>query len=169
MVDERPSLATESFAALLDSLHAVPTTLAEFIAGLSPDQLHFKDTDDEFSVLENICHLRDLELQGYRLRIHRIMSESDPQLEDFDGARVAAESNYNQQPPDLALAVFKLARRENVHTLRRLTNQELDRAGVLAGVGRITLRRLAEMMCEHDAAHLDDLRVLRQRLERRLP
>jgi hypothetical protein len=166
MADERSSLARGSFATLLDSLQATPTVLAEFIDGLSADQLRFKEQADEFSVLENICHLRDLEIQGYTLRINRIVSQRDPQLEDFDGARVAAESNYHQQPADLALTVFKVARWENVHTLRRLTNEELDRAGMLAGVGRISLRRLAELMWEHDAAHLNDLRGLRQRLER---
>jgi hypothetical protein len=38
---------------------------------------------------------------------------------------------------------------------------------LLEGVGRITLIELAEKMLEHDEGHIEDLRVLQQRLERR--
>jgi len=50
--------------------------------------------------------------------------------------------------------------------LRTLTEGQLNREGSLAGVGKITLSRLAEMMREHDEGHLADLRSLRRRLER---
>jgi len=120
----------------------------------------------ELDALENVCHLRDLELQGYRPRISCLLDETDPALADFDGARVAAESNYNSQQPDVALQTFEMARRENVQRLRGLTEEQLGREGILEGVGRITLRRLAEMMREHDEGHIEDVRVLRQRLER---
>jgi hypothetical protein len=95
-----------------------------------------------------------------------MLDETDPALADFDGARVAAESNYNCEQPELALQTFALARKQNVQKLRSLTEERLRREGLLEGVGRITLTRLAEMMREHDEGHLEDLRVLRQRLEK---
>jgi hypothetical protein len=48
--------------------------------------------------------------------------------------------------------------------LRSLSEEQLERAGTLEGVGKITLMRLAEMMREHDEGHIEELRVLRQRL-----
>src|SRR6185295_5591059 len=128
-------------------------------------ELHLQNSPDEFSVLENICHLRDLELQGYSPRIKRILAERDPALADFDGARVAAESSYNSEQPGVALAAFQTARRANVEKLRGLTEEQLRREGTLEGVGSVTLRRLAEMMREHDEGHLDDLRGLRRLIE----
>jgi len=95
-----------------------------------------------------------------------MLEESDPVLADFDGTRVAAEGSYNSQQPDLALQTFQMVRRENVQKLRGLAGEQRDRKATLEGVGRITLRRLAEMMREHDEGHIEDLRVLRQRLER---
>jgi hypothetical protein len=156
------------FQTLLDFLYATPTKLAELTAGLSAAELRLKGSDGEFSALESICHLQDLELQGYRSRIKRILDETDPPLADFDGARVAAESNYHIQQVEAALQSFASTRRENVETLRSLTEEQLRREGTLTGVGRITLKQLAEMMREHDEGHLEDLRVLRQRLERGL-
>lgn len=156
-----------NLATLLEFLDETPNKLANFVAGMSAAELCLKNSEAEFSVLENICHLRDLELGGYTPRIERMLDEVDPDLADFDGARVAAESNYNGEALELALPTFSLARRGNVQRLRSLTADQLKRAGTLAGVGKITVRRLAEMMREHDEGHLDDLRVLRQRLARR--
>ncbi len=96
-----------------------------------------------------------------------MLEETDPALPDFDGARVAAESNYNHDQPDLAFQAFLLTRKQNVEKLRSFTDEQLKREGMLEGVGKITLKRLAGMMREHDEGHLEDLRVLRQRLERR--
>jgi len=164
MSDEAQNANGTDFTALLAFLENTPGQLANSTAGLTGDELRFQTSPDEFSILENICHLRDLELQGYTPRIVRILAESDPSLADFDGARVAAESNYNNEQPGFALQAFQTARRENVEVLRALTEGQLNREGTLAGVGTITLRRLAELMREHDEGHLEDLRVLSQRL-----
>ena len=167
MVTEERNAEGVDFAALLEFLLETPNKLATLTDGLLLAELCLQHSEGEFSALENVCHLRDLELQGYTLRIRRLLDETDPALADFDGARVAAVSNYQSEQPDLALQTFQTARRDNVQKLRSLTEGQLKREGTLEGVGRITLRRLAEMMREHDEGHIVDLRVLRQRLERR--
>lgn len=166
MSDEAQNGNVTDFAALLAGLDETSNQLANSTLGLSDQELRFQNSAEEFSVLETICHLRDLELQGYTPRIRRILAEVDPALADFDGARVAAESNYNDEQTGSALQAFQTARQENVAVLRALTEAHLNREGSLAGVGKITLRRLAEMMREHDEGHLADLRSLRRRLER---
>jgi len=153
------------FISLLQHLENAPARISEFIDGLSDSELRWRNNELEFSAVENICHLRDLEIQGYLPRIKRMLEENDPALPDFDGARVAAESNYNREQPDLALQAFVLTRKQNVQKLRSLTAEQLRREGMLEGVGKITLKRLAEMMREHDEGHLEDLRLLRQRSE----
>jgi hypothetical protein len=167
MSDEAQNGHGTDFTALLAFLDETPKQLASFTAGLTSDELRFQTSPDEFSLLENICHLRDLELQGYTPRIVRILAESDPSLADFDGARVAAESNYQNEQPQVALRTFQMARKANVDRLRSMSPEKLARGGTLEGVGRITLRQLAEKMREHDEGHLDDLRVLRLQLNRR--
>jgi hypothetical protein len=166
MRDEERNTAAANHDALLDFLEETPIRLAQLTDGLTAAELRLQNSEAEFSALENICHLRDLELQGYTPRVKRILDEADPALADFDGARVAAESDYNGEQSGPALQTFAMARRENVQTLRSLSAEQLKCEGTLAGVGKITLRQLAEMMREHDEGHLDDLRVLRQRLER---
>jgi hypothetical protein len=163
MTDEAQNRNETDFLALLTFLDETPNQLAKSTSGLSNAELRFQNSPDQFSVLENICHLRDLELQGYTPRVRRILAEPDPALADFDGARVAAESNYNSEQLDAAMLAFQTARRENVEILQTLTDAQLSREGTLEGVGSVTLRRLAELMREHDEGHLEDLRVLSQR------
>lgn len=167
MSDEERNVVGADFAALLDFLNRTPNELGKLTDGLSDVEFRLRSSESEFSALENLCHLRDLELQGYTPRINRIINECDPALADFDGARVAAESNYHDEQAERALQAFQMARSENVQTLKTLSAEQLKRQGTLAGVGSITVKRLAEMMREHDEGHIEDLRVLRQRVERR--
>ena len=166
MSDENQNADGADLNSLLTFLEETPGTLVTLTSDLSDAELRWKHSSEEFSALENICHLRDLELQGYAPRIRRMLDESNPVLPDFDGARVAAESSYNDEAPGDALEAFGKARQENVEKLKGLTSKQLEREGSLEGVGTITLKRLAEKMREHDEAHLEDLHVLRLQLKR---
>ncbi len=113
-----------------------------------------------FSLIDHACHLRDLEEEAYTLRIRRILREDDPKLPDFDGAAVAAERNYLTQDVATALRDFETARQRNIETLSALDNVVLERAGHLAGRGKTTLRRVAELILEHDSDHTAEISEL---------
>jgi hypothetical protein len=125
---------------------------------VSPESIAVKSSAEEFSVLENVCHLRDLEVEGYAIRIQRILQEDQPLLPEFEGARVAIEREYNRQDLNQALTAFSEERGRNLLILSAAGRDEFERTGELDGLGKITLLRLVEMMNEHDEGHLDDLR-----------
>src|SRR5215471_16859457 len=160
-------MTTPEFQELVAALEAAPDIVAARIIALSDAHHHWKHSPDEFSALENICHLRDLEVEGYMTRIARMLDEEHPSLPDFDGTRVAAERGYNSQDISQAIAAFRDARIANVAMLRRLRPSHLERTATLEGAGTITLGQLVEMMCEHDAGHLDELRIIQDRLTRK--
>lgn len=166
MVEEARDFETIDFVAVLQSLQETPRKLFQLIHGLNHSELRWRNSEGEFSALENICHLRDLEAEGYSIRIDRILAQSNPFLKDFDGARVAAERSYNDENADAALQAFGSARAKNIETLQSAAAVQLKREGTLEGVGPINLKRLAQMMREHDEGHIEDLRVLRQRIRR---
>lgn len=152
----------EDFAGLIKSLTETPAKLALLLQPLSPQQLRVRESD-QFSALENICHLRDIEVEGYAERIKRILEEKEPSLPDIDGARLAFEREYNREDLDSALVAFSNARRGNIELVRRLDGDQLARKGNLEGTGLISLRRLLEMMEEHDQGHLAELNVIFRR------
>jgi hypothetical protein len=145
---------------LIAALARTPHLAGAQIAGLSDDAARQRKTDDYFSAIETICHLRDIEVEGYTVRIERILNEEQPVLPDIDGGRLAVEREYNRQSVQEALAAFAEARERNIGRLRSLEPEQLDRAGTLEGVGSVTLEKLLLLMQEHDASHLDELSSL---------
>ena len=158
-------MTPEDFREVIESLEQTPLVLARVFQQLSPADLKRKDSD-EFSVLESICHLRDIEIEGYRERIVRILEEDKPSLADVDGARLAIERNYNNQEGQAALKAFCAARQKNVELLKNLRPKQLAREGTLENVGVISLERLIEMMIEHDQGHLAELQIIQRRAQR---
>jgi hypothetical protein len=152
----------EDVARLIKSLAETPSKLAQLLQPLSPQQVRVKESD-QFSALENICHLRDIEVEGYGERIKRILEEAEPSLPDIDGARLAIERDYNNDDLDSAFAAFSNARRKNVELVRSLEMDQLARKGNLEGAGLISLRALLEMMEEHDQGHLAELSMVSRR------
>ena len=114
----------------------------------------------EFSLVDQVCHLRDIEEEGYTLRIRRSLREADPELLDFDGTGIAAARDYRKQDLGAALTAFDLARRQNVTVLSELPAAVFQRRGRLGELGSITLERLTELMLEHDASHRQELEAL---------
>ena len=151
-------MSPEAIAELLAFLAQTPATIVSLVENLSEADCRLKQTPEEFSVIENICHLRDIEAEGYAVRIKRILTEDQPSLPDIDGARLAVERNYNKQNIDDALQSFAQARSQNLKSLGRLDSSELTREGKLEGVGSVTLARLLMMMRDHDEGHIADIR-----------
>jgi hypothetical protein len=149
---------------LLAQLAHTPAQLAELIDGLPQDSVRVRQAPDEFSVVENVCHLRDIEVEGYAIRIRRLLTEDHPALTDIDGTRLAIEREYNRQDLQEALMTFTRARQENLSLLGKTSDSDFEREGELEGVGKINLEKLLEMICEHDEGHIDELRIARRRL-----
>jgi hypothetical protein len=145
---------------ILDQLEAMPGILRDAADRLSPGDYSKAPAGGGFSLLEQACHLRDLEREGYLIRIRRILREECPVLEDFDGAKVAAERNYPAQDLRAALEDFQRTRLNAVTTLRSLSDTQLDRRAQFGTTGTITLRQVVEMMLEHDAGHRREIEEL---------
>ena len=154
---------TPELHALINVLAKTPETIVNLANALSDENLRHRNSSEEFSAIETVCHLRDIEVEGYATRINRIINEDNPFLTDIDGGRLAIESDYNSQSLEQALQAFASARADNVRRLRSVRPEQLNRAGTLEGVGRVTLEKLLVLMRDHDDGHVDDLRIICRR------
>ena len=145
-------------------LEETPDVVRRMTVGLGAEELRRKPAAEEFSFVEHACHLRDIEREGYRERIGKLLHETRPLLADIDGGRLARERRYNEQDFGEGLSAFEHARGENVSVLRALSAEELKRAGTFEGAGDITLGELVTMMFEHDRAHREEIEGLRETL-----
>jgi hypothetical protein len=141
----------------LATLAAMPEALRLRLAGLTDAQLRFKPGTDTFSVLENVWHLRDIEVEGYAHRLTLLLREENPLLPDLDGSALARERRYNSQPLQPSLDAFVASRRASLAILADVTPAQLERRGLFENVGEVSLSRLLELWVEHDHGHLKEL------------
>jgi hypothetical protein len=153
-----------TFSTTLAELAAMPTRLSEIVASISPTQWKTRAKDGNFSLQEHACHLRDIEIEAYRARLERMLTETAPTLPDVDGAKLARERDYHRQDLSTAQAAFAAVRADMVLRLAGLSAEQRRRGGVMEDVGEITIEGLAAKMLEHDAEHLGDLAQLRREL-----
>ena len=150
----------QSLRLRIDALEGMPAFIAGVIAAASDAQLRHKPAPELFSIKEQICHLRDIEIGGYTLRLERIFHEHQPKLADIDGAQLAIERKYNEQAVGPAFMAFRAARQSNLIKLRSLSEADLARKAEMVGVGEVTLAQLIAMWAAHDAGHRRELELL---------
>lgn len=153
----------------IGSLERMPEALLSRLAGLSDAQLRLKPAPDVFSALENVCHLRDIEIEGYARRLGLLLREDHPHLPNLDGAALARERRYNEQELRPALDAFLSMRRRSLGILISLSPQQLARRGRFEHVGEINLAALLELWVEHDRGHIQELDALLPRLQQARP
>jgi len=158
------SAGEHAFAAKLAALAAMPRRFAEIAEGIAPAQWKTRAKDGNFSLQEHACHLRDIEIEAYRVRLERMLAEGTPALTDVDGGKLARERDYQRQDLATAQAAFAAVRADMVQRLANLSPEQCRRTGVMEGVGEISVEGLVQMMLAHDAEHLADLEELRGEL-----
>jgi len=154
-------VAVQDYEELVGFLEQTPRRIKELVSEVRKDALRERPSAECWSVVEQICHLRDIEQEGYRVRIQRILTESNPSLPDIAGDQLAIERNYVDQDLGLALEAFIDARAENFHAIRGLSVNQLNRTGVYEGFGPVTLLELLVKLQDHDSGHIDELTHLR--------
>lgn len=148
------------FEALLVTLESTAALLSRAAAALSPAEARRRPAAGGFSLVENVWHLADLEREGYGVRIHRILTESNPALLNFDGDRIARERVYQEKDVDRGIVHFARARAQNLEALAKLSRTEWKRSGAQEGVGCVRLADIPRMMVEHDRAHVAEIASL---------
>jgi len=119
---------------------------------------------ETFTALEQVCHVRDIEVDGYQARIRGVLAEADPFLPSLDGYALANERRYADADAAEALASFRAARTRTLAMIDRLSDQQLQRRGVFEGYGAVTLSGLIQYLCSHDQQHLACLHWLLGRI-----
>lgn len=155
------------------TLHALsdfPQKLEAFFAEV-PE--HFRDwkpdswegiPSEPFSAIEQIFHVRDIEVDGYHERFRRTLQEADPTLENVDGETLAVERAYAAAEPAEVFAEFRAARAKTLEIISTLTTEQFERTAVFDGAP-ITVRGLVHMLCSHDQQHLAGLQWLMARID----
>lgn len=120
---------------------------------------------ESFNAIEQICHVRDVEIDGYHVRFDRMLTESEPTLDSLDGYGLVQQNNYAQSDPILVFKDIRSARTKTLQLIENLSETQLGRSGYFEGYGRLTVKGLIHYLCSHDQQHLSGLQWLLGKIE----
>jgi uncharacterized damage-inducible protein DinB len=150
----------------LETLAATPARLKAALKGVPRKLLTQRPAPGKWSILEIVCHLRDMEREAYLARYRRILGEDNPVLPDLDGDALALERDYNAQKLAPVLKDWATARRESLKLLKAVKQDQWQRAGIHEGVGRRSLEEyLQRQAVGNDAAHLEQIEGIKRRAD----
>ena len=150
-------------AVTLHALAAFPAQLAAHFALFPVEARHWAPSSwdgvpsEPLTAIEQVCHVRDIEIEGYQQRIRRTLGEDDPLLPSLDTEALARERRYGEDDAAAALAAFAAAREETLAVLATITPEQLQRRARFEGYGPLTCKSLIHYLCSHDQQHLAGL------------
>ena len=153
-------------AITLATLAAFPDQLAAHLAAFPLAAMRWAPSSwdgvpsEPLTAIEQLCHVRDIEVDGYHVRIRRTLAEERPTLASIDTDALARERAYAHDDATRALADFRAARAITLEMISGLGETQLARTAVFEGYGALTLQSLVHYLCSHDQQHLAGLQWL---------
>lgn len=157
----------------LNSLRLFPKQLEEYFHLIPETSRHWNPDSwegvpsESLNAIEQICHVRDVEIDGYLVRFNRLLNEENPTLESLDGYRLVSERQYAHSEPESVLESFRIARLQTLELIGGLSDEQLSRKGYFEGYGQLTVKSLTHYLCSHDQQHLSGLQWLLGKIESR--
>jgi len=150
----------------LSALEGFPRALEQHYSAFPRELVHWAPLSwdgvpsERLTAIEQICHVRDIEVEGYQVRFRRTLEENVPLLGSIDSEAVAHERDYGNADAARVFAEFRDARAQTLKLLRALDAAQLERTAVFEGYGHVSLRGLIHYLCSHDQQHLSGLQWL---------
>ena len=158
-------------AITLSALADFPQQLEAHYAAIPAEFRHWAPPSWEgvpsepFTAIEQVCHVRDVEIDGYHVRFQRTLSEINPILAALDSETLAKTRSYATSSATDAFAAFRAARAKTVRLISGLTPEQFMRTAVFEDYGPVSLRSLVHYLCSHDQQHLAGLQWLLGKIE----
>lgn len=155
----------------LQALRAFPAQLEAHYAAFPAEYQHWAPSSWEgvpseaLTALEQLCHVRDIEIDGYQVRLRRTRDEQEPLLVSLDTDALVCERGYGGADAAAVLASFRAARAGTLALIEDLRPEQFERRAVFEGYGPLTLRSLVHYLCSHDQQHLAGLQWLLGKIE----
>ncbi len=145
---------------LIDALDATPQILRNLVHNLSTEQARSahadSDSDEAWSIVEIVCHLRDTEEVMSR-RMVLLRDEENPRITGFDQEALAEEKNYAGSDLHEAIDAYAGFRAEHVANLRALGDEDWQRSGHHGLPGPVSIFNHTMHDVYHDMVHLGQI------------
>ena len=142
----------------LRRLRGTPRELVALLATAKTDALHREQGDGEWSPATVVAHLADAELV-YGTRIRMVVTADRPYLAGFDENAWVRRFAELETDAKESLARWRTLRDANLRVLASLDPDEWKLTGMHAERGEMTVTQIADLLVQHDHAHLAQIRA----------
>ncbi len=126
-------------ATTLNALNEFPQRLEAHYAAIPEEFRHWAPPSwkgvpsEPFTAIEQICHVRDIEIDGYHERFRRTLHELNPTLPSVEGEKLARERAYATSDAAEAFARFRIARAQTLELISGMSPEQLARPAIFEG------------------------------------
>src|SRR5215218_591677 len=145
--------------ALIDQYEDGFRVVSVALDAITEAELEAREAPGEWSSREIVHHLADSEMTS-AIRLRLLIAEDAPTLLGYD-QEAFVRSLYPDRPIEPSLAAFEAARAATVPILRRLSEEQWQRAGTHSESGRYTVEDWLHIYSGHAHDHSDQIRRAR--------
>jgi hypothetical protein len=142
---------------ILAVLHSTPAALQTLCGSLDGMNWSARPRENEWSLTEVLCHLRDVEKEVFVPRFEKIIREDNPFIIGIETDQWAEERQYILQNGPQALIDFINTRKKLLSLLSSLSADDWQRTARHAIFGPTHLQELASFISEHDRLHIQQI------------
>ena len=141
-------------SAILATLRSTPALLHSLCAGLTPESWVHRPVEGEWSVIEILCHLADMDAEVNLPRLRKVLQENNPFVAGLDTDAWADARQYIQRDGLRSLQDFVTARLELITFLESLSPADWQRPARHAVFGPTCLHEMIIFAAGHDRLHV---------------
>ena len=154
--DERQELIAQ-YAAGYDEVR-------QSLEGFPAERLGEHPLPGKWSAREIVQHLADSEMNS-AIRLRKLLTEDDPQIQGYDQESYAVSLRYNERPVEPALDALRGARATTGQLLDAMSDADWSRAGTHSESGRYTAEDWLRIYADHAHNHAAQIRRLREAMQ----
>ncbi len=134
--------------------------IEQMVAGLDSESAHWKPSDNDWSVVEVMCHLADEEREDFRTRFQFLLDGKSGDPPPNDSGNVTGR-RYNERDLASSLADYLNERQQSLNWLRGLTNIPFDNKVTWSWGRTISVGDMLVSWVAHDVLHMRQLTELK--------
>lgn len=147
---------------MIDRLERFPAVVDALVGDCGREDALWRPTEQDWSILEIICHLMDEDLDDFGTRLRLLLESPDSDWPMIDPPAAATNRGYRDRNPASAIREFAAVRRTNVEWLRTTVAADYSIAARHPRLdhprfGAMRAGDLLAAWCAHDALHLRQL------------
>lgn len=142
---------------ILAVLKSTPAALAALTKKRKDLDWRRRPIHGQWSMLEIMCHLRDVEREVNLVRFELLSTTPNPFIPGVDSDRWAIERNYNEQDDSTVFDDFCSSRGRLLEVVKKYSPDDWMQSVMHSFFGRTTRLELAQFIAAHDRTHLKQM------------